>query len=65
MSYAYIHLKHKTITNIKIFMHSYNELIQLLMLITDVCLYYRTYTSFIDTKVPVGTIEILLVKKYS
>ena len=33
MSYAYTYLKHKTITDIIIFMHSYNELIQLLMLI--------------------------------
>ena len=39
MSYTYTHLKHKTITNIRIFMHSYNELIQLLMLITDLCLF--------------------------
>ena len=33
MSYAYTHLKHKTITDIRIYRHSYNELIQLLMLI--------------------------------
>ena len=33
MSYAYTHLKHKAITDIRIFRHSYNELIQLLMLI--------------------------------
>ena len=58
MSYAYTHLKHKTITDIKIFMHSYNELIQLLKLITNICLfgspikvtklftctYYKAYT---------------------
>ena len=58
MSYAYTHLKHKTITDIRIFMHSYNELIQLLMLITDFFLfgspigvtelitrmYYKAYT---------------------
>ena len=51
-------LKHKTITDIRIFMHSYNELIPLLMLITDLCLfgspigvtelitraYYKAYT---------------------
>ena len=29
MTYAYTHLKHITITDIRIFMHSYNELIQL------------------------------------
>ena len=39
MSYAYTHLKHKTITDIKIFMLSYNELIQLLKLITNICLF--------------------------
>ena len=58
MSYAYTHLKHKTITYIKIFMHSYNELIQLIKLITNICLfgspivvtklitrtYYKAYT---------------------
>ena len=58
MSYAYTHLKHKTITDIKIFMLSYNELIQLLKLITNICLfgspievtklitrtYYKAYT---------------------
>ena len=62
MSYAYTHLKHKTITDIKIFMHSYNELIQLVMLITDLCLfgspigvtelitrtYYKAYTYFLS-----------------
>ena len=47
MSYAYTHLKHKTITNIRIFMHSYIELIQLLKLITNICL-----------KVPVGTTDL-------
>ena len=58
MSYAYTHLKHKTIIDIKIFMLSYNELIQLLKLITNICLfgspigvtklitciYYKAYT---------------------
>ena len=33
MSYAYTQLKHKTITDIRIFRHSYNELIQLLRII--------------------------------
>ena len=33
MSYAYTQLKHKTIKDIRIFRHSYNELIQLLRLI--------------------------------
>ena len=68
MSYAYTHLKHKTITDIIIFMHSYNELIQLLMLIIDLCLfgspirvteliartYYKAYT---------GTSYLILTQK--
>ena len=53
MSYAYTHLKHKTITDIRIFMHSYNELIQLLMLITDLCLFGY----------PVGHIFILISRR--
>ena len=58
MSFAYTHLNHKTITNIRIVMHSYNELVQLLKLITSLCIfgppigvtklitrtYYKTYT---------------------
>ena len=58
MSYACTHLKNNTITDIRIFMHAYNELIQLLMIITDLCLfespigvtklitrtYYKAYT---------------------
>ena len=58
MSYAYTHLNHKTITNIRIVMRSYNELIQLLKFITNLCLfrspigvtklitrtYYKAYT---------------------
>ena len=58
MSYAYTYLKNKTITDIRIYMHSYNELIPLLMLITYLCLfgspievtelitstYYKAYT---------------------
>ena len=42
MSYAYTQLKHKTITDIRIFKHSYNELIQLLRLT-------QTYTYHILT----------------
>ena len=49
MSYAYTHLKHKTITDIRIFMHSYNELIQLLMLIIYLCLFGS----------PIGVIELI------
>ena len=58
MSYAYTHLKDKTIIDIKIFMLSYNELIQLIKLVTNICLfgspigvtklitrtYYKAYT---------------------
>ena len=58
MYYAYTHLNHKAITNIRIVMHSYNELIQLLKFITNLGLfgspigvtklitrtYYKAYT---------------------
>ena len=54
MTYAYTHLKHITITDIRILMHSYNELIQLLMLITDLCLFGS----------PIEVIELILIQKY-
>ena len=54
MTYAYTHLKHITITDIRIFMHSYNELIQLLMLIIDLCLF----------RSPIGVTELILIQKY-
>ena len=59
MSYAYTHLKHKTITNIRIFMHSYNELIQLLMLIQTYT--YSDLPSELQSLLPVLTIELILV----
>ena len=49
LSYAYTHLTHKTITGNINFMHLYYELIQVLLLITILCLFqdfrrsYRTY----------------------
>ena len=50
MSYAYTHLNHKTITNIRIFKHSYNELIQLLKLIYNklmlIRISHRSYKSY-------------------
>ena len=54
MSYANTYLKHKTITDIRIFMHSYNELIPLLILITDLCLFGS----------PIGVIELITCMYY-
>ena len=51
MSYAYTHLTHKTITDNINFMHLYYELIQVLLLITSLCL-FRT---------PVGVTELILI----
>ena len=59
MSYAYTHLKHKTITDIIIFMHSYNELIQLLMLIQTYT--YSNLLSELQSLLPVRTTELILV----
>ena len=47
MSYAYTQLKHKTIIDIRIFRHSYNELIQLLRLIQTYA-YSNLYLSHSD-----------------
>ena len=51
MSYAYTHLTHKTIKDNINFMHLYYELIQVLLLITSLCL-FRT---------PVGVTELILI----
>ena len=44
---------------------SYTCLTEHILILRILYLYYRTYTSFTDTEVPVGTTEILLVQKYS
>ena len=62
MSYVYTHLKHKTITDIRIFMHSYNELIQLLMLLQTYA--YSDLPSELQSLLPVrttGLIPVLLI----
>ena len=51
MSYAYTHLTHKTITGNINFMHLYYELIQVLLLITRLCLF----------QTPVGVPELILI----
>ena len=53
MSYAYTHLKHKTITNNINSMHLYYELIQVLLLITGLRLF----------KYPVGVTDLILMQK--
>ena len=69
MSYAYTHLTHKTIIGNINFMHLYYELIQVLLLITSLCLFqdsrrsYKTYT-FTDLclfRTPVGVTELILI----
>ena len=70
--HIHISSKHITITDIRIFMHSYKKLIQLLMLITDLCLFgsplglilvlIATLCLF---RSPVGVIELILIQKYS
>ena len=52
MSYAYTHLTHKTITDNINFMHLYYELIQVLLFITDLCL-FRT---------PIEVTELILIQ---
>ena len=54
MTYAYTLLKHITIIDIIIFMHSYNERIQLLMFIIDLCLFGS----------PIGVTKLILFQKY-
>ena len=49
-----MYIQHITITNIRISMHSYNGLIQVLMLITDLCLFGS----------PVGVTELILIQRY-
>ena len=63
--------KRITIIDIRICMHSYKELIQLLMLLTDLCLFGSpielilvlvvTLCLFIS---PVGVTELILIQKY-
>ena len=52
--HIHIYSKHITIIDIRVFLHSYKELIQLLMLITDLCLF----------RSPVGATELILIQKY-
>ena len=59
MSYEYTHLKHKTITDTRISMHSYNELIQLLMLIQTYA--YSDLPSELQSLLHVRTTGLILV----
>ena len=55
--HIHIYSKHITITDIKIVMHSYKELIRLLMLITELMLIRisrRSYRTYSYSEVPVG-----------
>ena len=52
MSYAYTHLKHKTITDIRIFMHSYKNLYNYLCLYKPILIWishqsYRAYYPYL------------------
>ena len=52
MSYAYKHYsKQITVIDIRIFMNSYNKLIHILILITDLCLF----------RFPVGVTKLILI----
>ena len=50
--HVHIYVQHITITDIRNFMHSYHGLIQVLMLITGLCLF----------ETPVGVTELILFK---
>ena len=69
--HIHIYSKHITITDIRIFMHSHNKLIQLLILTTDLCLFGSLVglilvliTTLCLFRSPVGVTELILIQKY-